>query len=237
MSEQAEKSTDTDTPDADDEQATHDDAEHAEADAPEDEEGYVDERDDDDDDDDDGDDDGPDDEVVDEDRLDRQVEAVLMSVDRPVKPGKIADAVGLNRSKHVKHAVDRLNAFYDEHARSFRIELVAGGYQILTRADYNDVLAALHRTRGDNKLSPAAMETLAIIAYKQPIIRAEVETIRGVSSGEVIRSLMDRHLVKIVGRAEEIGRPMLYGTTKHFLEIFGLAGLKDLPKSEELNKP
>jgi len=189
-----------------------------------------------DDDDDDGDDGGPDEEI-DEALLDGQVEAVLMSVERAIKPGKIADACGLSRSKPVKASIKRLNAFYDEHERSFRIEQVAGGYQILTRPGFKDVLAQLHKTRADNKLSPAALETLAIIAYKQPIIRAEVEAIRGVSSGEVIRSLMDRHLVKIAGRAEEIGRPMLYGTTKHFLEVFGLANLKDLPKSEELNKP
>src|SRR5690606_33522853 len=121
--------------------------------------------------------------------------------------------------------------------RSFRVEQVAGGYQILTRPQYKDAVAALHRTKQDNKLSPAAMETLAIVAYKQPILRAEIETIRGVACGEVLRSLMDRHLVKIVGRAEELGRPMLYGTTKTFLQVFGLGTLKDLPKAEELNKP
>jgi segregation and condensation protein B len=81
------------------------------------------------------------------------------------------------------------------------------------------------------------METLAIIAYRQPILRVDLEAIRGAASGEMIRSLMEKNLVKIVGRAEEIGRPMLYGTTKHFLEVFGLASLKDLPKVEELVKP
>ena len=89
----------------------------------------------------------------------------------------------------------------------------------------------------DNKLSPAAMETLAIIAYKQPVIRVDIEAIRGVAVGEVIRSLMYKGLVKIVGRAEILGRPMLYGTTRKFLEVFGLNSLKDLPKAEELKKP
>ena len=91
--------------------------------------------------------------------------------------------------------------------------------------------------RSDNKLSPAALETLAIVAYKQPVIRVDIEAIRGVAVGEVIRSLMYKGLIKIVGRAEILGRPMLYGTTKKFLEVFGLNSLKDLPKAEELKKP
>ena len=126
---------------------------------------------------------------------------------------------------------------YEKQGRSFCIEQLAGGYQILTLPSFKQTVAALHKTRADQKLSASALETLAIIAYKQPIMRAEVEAIRGVASGEMIRSLMDKHLVKIVGRAEELGRPMLYGTTKTFLEVFGLASLKDLPKAEELVKP
>ncbi|MFA5293291.1 MAG: SMC-Scp complex subunit ScpB, partial [Phycisphaerae bacterium] len=90
---------------------------------------------------------------------------------------------------------------------------------------------------GDNNLSPAALETLAIIAYKQPIIRADIESIRGVACGEMVRSLMYKGLVKIVGKAEILGRPLLYGTTKKFLEVFGLNDLKDLPKAEELKQP
>jgi len=169
--------------------------------------------------------------------LERQVEAILMSVDRAIPASRIAEAAGLEGAKLVHEAVSRLNDFYQETDRSFRVEQVAGGYQILTLPQYQPVLASLHRSKADNKLSPAALETLAIIAYKQPIMRAEIETIRGVSAGEVIRALMDRHLVKIVGRAEEIGRPMLYGTTKTFLEVFGLSSLKDLPTAQELQKP
>ena len=169
--------------------------------------------------------------------LDGRLEAVLMSIDRPMTAGQIAEALGLEASRPVPDAIKRLNDFYDGNGRSFRVEQVAGGYQILTLPKYHDTLAALHRTKSDNKLSPAALETLAIVAYKQPIMRAEVETVRGVSCGEMIRSLMDRHLIKIVGRAEEVGRPMLYGTTKTFLEVFGLANLKDLPSVQELRKP
>ena len=106
----------------------------------------------------------------------------------------------------------------------------------LVPSEFGPVLASLHKSRDQSKLSSAALETLAIVAYKQPALRAEIEAIRGVSCGEMLRSLMERHLVKIVGRAEEIGRPMLYGTTKSFLEVFGLVSLKDLPKVRELRQ-
>jgi segregation and condensation protein B len=108
---------------------------------------------------------------------------------------------------------------------------------MLTLSPYKGWLEKLSRSRSDSKLSPAALETLAIIAYKQPVMRADIEAIRGVAAGELIRGLMYKGLVKIVGRAEVLGRPMLYGTTKKFLEIFGLNSLKDLPKAEELKKP
>ena len=108
---------------------------------------------------------------------------------------------------------------------------------MLTLSNYNHWLKQLLRVRSETKLSPAALETLAIIAYKQPVIRADIEAIRGVAVGEVIRSLCYKGLIKIVGRAEVLGRPMLYGTTKKFLEVFGLNTLKDLPKIEELKKP
>jgi segregation and condensation protein B len=171
---------------------------------------------------------------VSEEELALRVEAVLMTTDRPLASSKLAELLSAEGSKAINAAVAALNKVYEETGRSFRVESVAGGWQILTLAKYADVLAALHRSREQTRLSPAALETLAIIAYKQPVLRADIESVRGVASGEVIRSLMERHLVKIVGRAEELGRPMLYGTTKTFLEVFGLANLKDLPKVEEL---
>lgn len=167
-----------------------------------------------------------------------RVEAAVLTADRSITPAKLAEALSTDGApvavKHVNRAVKLLNGFYEETGRSFRVEQVAGGFQVMTLPEYADVLANLHRKRQDSKLSPAALETLAIIAYRQPIIRAEIETIRGVACGEVLKSLMERHLVKIVGRAEELGRPMLYGTTKQFLEVFGLSALRDLPKVEEL---
>lgn len=165
-----------------------------------------------------------------------KVEAALLASERPISVARLADALGGIAAAQIKTAVAHLNQTYERDGRSFRIESVAGGWQIRTLPEHAAVLTALHKTRSQSKLSPAALETLAIVAYKQPIMRAEIETIRGVACGEVLRSLMDRHLIKIVGRAEEIGRPMLYGTTKAFLEVFGLSNLKDLPKVEDLTK-
>jgi segregation and condensation protein B len=108
---------------------------------------------------------------------------------------------------------------------------------MLTLPAFDHWLKKLVSVRGDSKLSNAALETLAIISYKQPVIRADIEAIRGVQCGEVIRSLMYKGLVKITGRAEVLGRPMQYGTTRKFLEVFGLNSLKDLPKVEELKNP
>ena len=105
---------------------------------------------------------------------------------------------------------------------------------MLTLPQYREVLGRLHKARSESKLSQAALESLAIVAYRQPILRADVEAIRGVASGEVLRTLMEKQLVKIVGRAEVIGRPMLYGTTRRFLDVFGLGSIEDLPRVEEL---
>ena len=141
------------------------------------------------------------------------------------------------RQEPIRGAIKQLNEQYESTGRAFRLEQVAGGYQLLTLPEYGDTLKKFHQREIDAKLTKAALETLAIIAYKQPILRVDVEAIRGVACGETIRSLMEKHLVKIAGRAEEPGRPILYGTTKRFLELFGLNSLKDLPQSEELNKP
>jgi segregation and condensation protein B len=164
------------------------------------------------------------------------VEAVLFASDEPLPEARLANIVETN-AKQIRQHINNLNDKYQANNNVFRIEQIAGGYQMLTLSSYNHWLKKLLRVRSDNKLSPAALETLAIIAYKQPIIRADIEAIRGVSVGEVIRSLCYKGLVKIVGRAEVLGRPMLYGTTKKFLEVFGLNTLKDLPKIEELKKP
>lgn len=177
-------------------------------------------------------------------RLQGAIEAALISSDRPLSAAKLAQVIAQTANiteqpptvQNIAQAVRQLNRFYEETGRSFRIEEVAGGYVIMTLPQYGPLLQQLHRAQSATRLSPAAMETLAIIAYKQPILRAQIEAIRGVSCGEVLRSLMEKKLIRIVGRAEELGRPMLYGTTRTFLEVFGLASLKDLPKAEELKQ-
>lgn len=134
----------------------------------------------------------------------------------------------------VADAVAALNARYEADGRTFRIESVAGGRQVMTLPAFGPVVARLKGVREQGRLTQAALETLAIIAYRQPILRADLESIRGVACGEVLRSLMERRLVKIVGRADEVGRPMLYGTTTEFLKQFGIGRLDDLPSAKDL---
>ena len=167
----------------------------------------------------------------------RTLEALLFSTHHPLTAGRLAEMLELESTKPVRRAIKELNEQYITSDRSFRIEQVAGGYQMLTLPDFGEILQRLHQREVDAKLTKAALETLAIIAYKQPILRADIEAIRGVACGETIRSLMEKHLVRIDGRAEIPGRPILYGTTKRFLELFGLNSLKDLPQGEEGLKP
>jgi len=147
------------------------------------------------------------------------IEAVLFASDESLTPARLAGIVETG-VKQVREHIEALNEKYRSQNCAFRIERIAGGYQMLTLSPYNHWLKKLLRARADGKLSPAALETLAIVAYKQPVIRADIEVIRGVAVGEVLRGLMYKGLVKIVGRAEVLGRPMLYGTTKKFLEVF-----------------
>lgn len=165
------------------------------------------------------------------------VEAILFATDTPLSAKKIAQILGVGNAADVKKHIAALNEAYAATGRSFRIDEIAKGFQMLTIPAYNNWLRQVLKIREETKLSPAAMETLAIVAYKQPILRADVEVIRGVACGEMINRLREMNLVKIVGRAEEIGRPLLYGTTSRFLEIFGLGSLDDLPGVEELTPP
>jgi segregation and condensation protein B len=160
------------------------------------------------------------------------LEALLFSTHHPLTAGRLAELMELETTKQIRKAIAELNKQYESSERCFRVEQVAGGYQLLTLPEFGEALKKLHQKEIDAKLTRAALETLAIIAYKQPILRADIEAIRGVACGETIRSLMEKHLVKIAGRAEVPGRPILYGTTKRFLELFGLNSLKDLPSSE-----
>lgn len=169
--------------------------------------------------------------------LESVIEAVLFASDEPLSVARLVEIAEAGSVKTIRQAIKDLNKKYRDGKFTFRIEELAGGYQMMTLSCFNPWLSKLIKVRSDNKLTPAQLETLAIVAYKQPIIRADVEAIRGVASGEIIRNLMYKGLVKIIGRAEILGRPMQYGTTKKFLDIFGLADLKDLPKVEELKNP
>ncbi len=161
------------------------------------------------------------------------VEAALLSAEKPLNETKIAaalEAAGVScDAPGVLEAIDALNETYEQTGRSFRIERVAGGHRVMTLPAFAPAVAAVKGMRAETRLSRAAIESLSIIAYRQPVARASIESIRGVASGEVLRGLLDRKLITITGRAEELGRPLLYGTTTRFLELFGLASLTDLP--------
>ncbi len=162
------------------------------------------------------------------------VEAVLFASDAPLTAEELARADEQLDEDQVEDALRQLRAEYAEAERSFDVVEVAEGYQILTRAEFAPYLERFDNVPRPARLSGPALETLAIIAYRQPIGRVEIEYIRGVSSSGVIRTLQDRLLIDVVGRAEGLGRPLLYGTTKIFLEHFGFRSLEDLPRPDEL---
>ncbi|MCX7699488.1 MAG: SMC-Scp complex subunit ScpB [Gemmataceae bacterium] len=166
-----------------------------------------------------------------------RVEAALFTADEPLSPRKLARAVGLRDVSQVIRLVQRLREMYDADGTAFQVEEIAGGYQLRSRPQYHPWLARWRRIHTEPRLSPAALETLAIIAYRQPIMRADIEAIRGVQCGEILRQLMEKGLVRIVGRDDSLGRPVLYGTTRKFLQTFGLNSLADLPEIEQLRPP
>lgn len=165
---------------------------------------------------------------------DQIIEALLFSADTPLSLNRLSELAGCSPME-ARLAIADLNARYMVAKLSFRIEEIARGYQMMTLPRFQPWLAKLTAQRIQTRLSPAALETLSIVAYKQPIIRAEIEAIRGVAAGEVLNRLREMGLVRIVGRAEVVGRPLLYSTTKKFLDVFGLADLEDLPPLEALN--
>ncbi len=162
------------------------------------------------------------------------IEALLFSSDVPLSAARLAELVGSCTPALLRKHIAALNEKYERAGLSFRIEPIARGYQMMTLPDFGLWVAKLNKQRSETRLSAAALETLSIIAYKQPIIRADVEAIRGVACGEVITRLRDMGLVRVLGRAEVVGRPLLYGTTRKFLDVFGLVDLDDLPPMEAL---
>ena len=163
-----------------------------------------------------------------------RLEAALLVADNALSTRRLAQCAKLADVKEVRELVDQLNVAYDQGRTAFRIERVATGYQMLTRPKFAAWLDKLHHRQARLKLSPAMMETLSIVAYRQPITRADVEAVRGVQASEMLKQLMERGLVKVVGEDDSLGRPYLYGTTRQFLESYGLRRLDDLPLAETL---
>jgi segregation and condensation protein B len=163
----------------------------------------------------------------------RIVEAVILGSPEPISAQRVASVVPYAKPAKIKKLVEELNTEYIKQGRAFEIVEVAGGFQVRTLPQYASYLQQIQPQR-PLRLSKAALETLAIVAYRQPVTRADVEDVRGVDAGAVLRSLLERKLVRLAGHKEVAGRPMLYGTTQRFLEVFGLAKLDDLPTLREL---
>ncbi len=158
-----------------------------------------------------------------------RIEAVLLLAKTPLTTRKLAQLADLADGTEARTLVRQLNRTYETHGRALRIEQVAGGYRLLTRPALAPWLAKLGHLPAAIRLSTPMMETLAVVAYRQPVSRASAEAVRGVACGELLRQLMERDLIRIAGRAEELGRPYLYGTTKRFLQLFGLPSADALP--------
>lgn len=167
--------------------------------------------------------------------LTQLLEAALFSAAHPLALDDLARLAPEASSEEIEAACEALHRHYERDGHGVELVEVAEGYQILTRRELADAIAEAQIVLRPRKLSAAALETLAIIAYRQPVSRPEIEEIRGVSVEGVLRLLLERALVEVVGRAEGIGRPLLYGTTPEFLELLGIRGLQELPRLEELS--
>jgi segregation and condensation protein B len=162
------------------------------------------------------------------------LEAVLFTSSLPVGIDRLKEILGVEERGEIRALVEELRIDYEVGKRAFQVEEIAGGFVLLTRPEYAEWVTKLKGRREEVRLSKAALETLAVIAYRQPVLRVDVEKIRGVGCGPVIRSLLEQGLVRVSGRAELPGSPLLYATTPRFLKEFGLASVKDLPRDREL---
>lgn len=165
-----------------------------------------------------------------------RLEAVLFLSREPLGLRKLAQSANLADATEARTLLAELRGIYDRRGCAYTVEQLAGGYQLRTRPKFAPWLRPLVPASEQIRLTPPAMETLSVVAYRQPVLRADVEAIRGVACGEILRQLMERDLLRIVGRSEELGRPLWYGTTKRFLEAFGLSSLDDLPLAAELRR-
>ncbi len=161
------------------------------------------------------------------------IESLLLVAEEPLQIDRINNILTGAEKKEIQNALAELSKEYEARKGGFFLREVAGGYQIRTRPEYREWIKRLIQPK-TLRLSRAALETLAIIAYKQPIIRSDIEHIRGVNCGGILRMLLERKLIRVLGRKEIPGRPLIYATTKQFLEVFDLKNLKDLPTPEEI---
>lgn len=162
----------------------------------------------------------------------QRMEAVLLLSRESLNSRKLAQYAQLADGTQARTLVRTLNQIYDREGRAFRVEEIAGGFQLMTRAKFAPWLRRLGHLPEELRLSTPALETLAAVAYRQPVLRADIEAIRGVNCGEILRQLMERDLVKIGGRSNDLGRPYLYTTTRYFLQLFGLRSLQELPRRD-----
>lgn len=180
-------------------------------------------------------------EFIDGTRLSSVIEALIFASDEPISGSKIRDIIVENEEQieiteeTVSDFVDKLNERYDENGLSFRIQLLGGGYTFVTQSKYHYWLSIFQHENAYRKLSQSAIESLAIVAYRQPITKPEVDQIRGVDSGYILRQLMEKALIEVSGRADSPGKPLLYRTTKHFLTHFGINSVDELPKPREID--
>ena len=161
--------------------------------------------------------------------LQKIIETLLFITDRPVKVSRLVDVIENTNAKEVREAIQHLQDSYTVHGSAIQIMEIAGGYQMCTKPEYGRWVRRLYNEKMTTRLSNAALETLAIIAYKQPLTRAEMEAIRGVDVAGPLEKLLDRGLVRVVGRKDTMGHPMVYGTTDEFLRMFGLNKVSELP--------
>jgi len=171
------------------------------------------------------------------------VEALIFASDEPIDTQTIVNIIKsvdkeeeLELYSLIENAIEELNQFYEENGVAFRIIKIAKGYQFATRPEFSRYVGFMNTERRQKRLSQAALETLAIIAYKQPITKPEIERIRGVNADYILSTLLEKNLICIKGRAETVGRPLLYGTTDEFLKYFGISDISDLPKPREIEE-
>ncbi|MBN2423504.1 MAG: SMC-Scp complex subunit ScpB [Calditrichaceae bacterium] len=164
------------------------------------------------------------------------IECLIFANDGPLPARKIIQIIGQGTEKQIQEQVGVINSKYTKADIPYEIIEVAGGYQMVSKPDYSDWITKLYASRSTSRLTQRALETLAIIAYKQPITKQEMESIRGVNVDGVIRTLIERNLITVTGREKAPGNPLLYGTTKFFLEYFGLNSLEDMPQLKEIDE-